>query len=286
MHSPVSSPSGSAGETRGYFTNRAGQRLSYALHRPAGAPILAWLFCNALLEEKTFSHRGCVNLARRLAALGHLVLRFDYAGTGDSEDLPASAGPAPGWMEDTADAAAFLRAQASFEALHLMGLRSGALVAASAAASVSADRLLLLEPALDGHAWLQEGLRANLTTQLSCFKKVVETREQMAARLQSGGTVNVQGHEIDAGFADLVGGWRLVDLLDGWLGPVDLVHLSRKAGVAPPAAWQALAADGRIALHACQAPPLWGESRQHDDEPAALMEMLQQLATATAGSPR
>lgn len=289
MHFPVSSPTGSAGELRGHFPNRRGLRLSFALHRPAAAPAAAparaWLFCNALLEEKTFSHRFGVTLARRLAARGDAVLRFDYAGTGDSEDLPDAGGASPPcWIDDAADAAAFLRTQADFESLHLLGIRSGALVAAAAAAPLSASRIVLLEPPVDGNAWLQEGLRANLTTQLSCFKKVLETREQMAERLQAGGTVNVQGHEIDAGFTGLVGGWRLGELLARAACPAVLLHLSRKEGVAPPAAWQALAPEGRISLHACQAPPMWGESKQHDDEPAALVALLERLADARSAA--
>ncbi|TAK87062.1 MAG: hypothetical protein EPO12_01630 [Aquabacterium sp.] len=287
MHSPVSSPSGSAGETRGHFLNRRGLRLSYALHRPAGASTRAWLFCNALLEEKTFSHRTTVNLARCLAAMGQPVLRFDYAGTGDSEDLPVAArGEPPTWTDDVADAAGFLRSQVAFDSLHLLALRSAALVAASAAASVAATRLLLLEPTPDGQAWLQEGLRANLTTQLSCFKKVVETREQMAARLHSGDTVNVHGHEIDAGFSGLVGGWRLAELLELSRARADLVHLSRKGGAAAPAAWQTLATGGQVTLHACHAPPMWAESKQHDDAPAALIALLEKLAADAAGDAR
>lgn len=70
------------------FDNGAGLTLRGVLHRPdrpipAGMPGLAWL--SAGQKPRTGAWRMNVVVARRMAALGVPVLRFDYRGVGDSD---------------------------------------------------------------------------------------------------------------------------------------------------------------------------------------------------------
>jgi len=267
-------------ELRGFFFNKRGRQLFYAIHEPLikrGSKQIAWLFCNALFEEKIFSHRVTLMLARRLAETGHLVMRFDYEGDGDSEGDFGELKDTD-WQSDIEDSAQLLYRQYVVDILGIFSLRAGALVAAAAAPRVNAQKLLFWEPVVDGATYFQEGLRANLTTQLACFKKVIETREQLMDNLRRGGKINLAGHEIGAATADSLSRLRLIDLLEKAQVAVDIICLGRNRSGEFPPAWRNLVCLPKVALHNCQSPAFWGEVRMHDDAPAALMKLSLQLA--------
>ena len=173
-------------EERGFITNRRGMRLFYALHTAADARSV-WIFCNPFLEEKVFSHSVYVEFARFLASHGHTVVRFDYEGDGDSEGDLLDA-DLDGWVSDAEDITQALRPKIDGLAVNLFGLRFGAVVAALAAERIAARGMLLWDPVLNGERYFDECLKINLTTQLSTYKKVIDDRKQMLARLHNGGT--------------------------------------------------------------------------------------------------
>lgn len=74
-------------ETVVQFTNPEGVALQGILHRPErlapGAPLLLWLSAGQKVRQGAW--RMNVAIARRAAALGCPVLRFDFNGLGDSE---------------------------------------------------------------------------------------------------------------------------------------------------------------------------------------------------------
>jgi pimeloyl-ACP methyl ester carboxylesterase len=96
-------------------------------------------------------------LAEALAAGGHAALRFDLPGTGDSldDDLPPDA--TSSWIEAVIDAASTLRSNSGVSGILLAGLRSGALLAASAALRVDGlSGLVLLDPVTSGRNYARE----------------------------------------------------------------------------------------------------------------------------------
>jgi pimeloyl-ACP methyl ester carboxylesterase len=95
--------------------------------------------------------------ATQLARAGFHVLRFDYLGTGDSlgDDEDASLRQ---WSADIRSAIDELRAR-GIRDISLVGLRLGASLAALALRDrglVSADRVILWEPILDGRTYLED----------------------------------------------------------------------------------------------------------------------------------
>ena len=193
----------------GFFKNRRGKRLFYALEGDAGKPV--WIFAGATLEEKIISHGVVRQFARRLVAEGFAVLRFDCEGEGDSEGESSELGLAE-WAQDTVDAALFLQAR-GVEEVSLFGCRLGAAVAAMAAAEIRVGALLLWCPVTDGSAYIQELLRFNMLAQLSAFQKVIVSRDETVQRIQNGGTVNVLGWEIGQRFYESVNAFRLESIL-------------------------------------------------------------------------
>ncbi|MFL7903310.1 alpha/beta hydrolase [Azospirillum argentinense] len=124
----------------------AGGRRGVVLCAPYGGEALA-------------THRAWRRFAEGLAAAGFPVLRFDYPGTGNSVGEEGDPSRLDAWLGGIRSAAAHLRAAMGVEEVALVGLRLGALLAATAAREAGADALALLAPFPSGRAFLQE-LRA------------------------------------------------------------------------------------------------------------------------------
>jgi uncharacterized protein len=147
----------------GFFFGPPDRQLFGYHHVPRGAARGAVVLCAPWGWEYDFSHRALLVLAKRLAAGGSHVLRFDYTGTGDSWGETTEADLLC-WRDDTGLAIKELRSMSGVETVDLVGLRLGAYVAAQAAvAHPEVRRLILWDPIVDGRLWLRE-LRATPAT--------------------------------------------------------------------------------------------------------------------------
>lgn len=119
-----------------------------ASHLPASGH--AFLLLNAGAVRRVGPNRMSVELARRWARQGHLVLRIDLGGLGDSE--PAQGGPVqqpyPGrGVADTRAALEWLRSQPGIRHCHVAGLCSGAYHGFKAAVlGAAVDTVLAINP--------------------------------------------------------------------------------------------------------------------------------------------
>lgn len=94
---------------------------------PAPAPGRpAVILLNAGVVHRIGPHRSTVKIARRLAAEGFLVMRFDLAGLGDSEPRRDTLSFEEGAVSDVREAMDHLQKTRSTERFVLMGLCSGA----------------------------------------------------------------------------------------------------------------------------------------------------------------
>lgn len=206
--------------------------------RPAA--VAPWVFCHPFGEEKLWSHRAMVSFARRLAARGHHVFRFDYYGNGDSsgEFEESSLTTA---RRDLETAIAWIRDRTGSASVSLLGLRLGATIAAVAAESLPVDRLVLWAPILDGGRYVQEMLRANLATQLAVHKEIRQDREQLVAHMKSGGSVSVDGYLMSQWMFEDLSATRLTAEPKHHAGPCLVLQVDRPQAPAAPAL-EALAA--------------------------------------------
>lgn len=125
-------------------------------HEPRVAPRGSVLLCQPWGIEYQYAHRTMRFLAKRLAQSGWHVLRFDYAGTGDSWG-DTTAADLPTWLGDVGEAARELRVIAGIQTLGLAGLRLGGTLAAMALDYAGeVDRLVLWDPIVSGPAWVEE----------------------------------------------------------------------------------------------------------------------------------
>lgn len=188
-------------ETPFFFDGEQGQ-LFGVIHEPENSVRpFAWILCHAFAEEKLWAHRVMVNTARELAAVGFPVLRFDYRGYGDSDGRFEDSA-VDGQLQDINDAIVELhKRHPSIKEVGLIGLRYGATLAALAATRQSqVKRLVLWDPVLDMASYLQDVLRANLTTQMVMHGKIVTNRDELTAQIMAGDLINIDGYDLSKHF--------------------------------------------------------------------------------------
>ena len=151
------SPSATPGDARPIYFGAGGRQL-FGWHHPVSAARCAVVICSPLGSESTGWHRASRHWAVGLARAGVAVLRFDYAGTGDSigaEDAPHQV---RSWIDSIGDAVDFMREAGDAPSIVLAGLGMGATLAMSAAAERGdCDGLVLWAPFASGRAYLREG---------------------------------------------------------------------------------------------------------------------------------
>lgn len=141
-----------------FFFGPPDRQLFASFHQPDTDIVrdTAVLLCYPWGQEYLASHRAYLQLALAIASQGYPVLRFDYAGTGDSSG-PAEWCSLTSWREDVSAAARELRNRAGVDLLCLGGLRlGGALAALAAAEEQDISGLILWQPVVNGPRYLED----------------------------------------------------------------------------------------------------------------------------------
>lgn len=109
-----------------------GKRLSAMIHRsdtvPVGRPVM--VFGHGFTGDKVGANQLMLNLANGLEADGLTVVRFDFAGSGDSEGEFAVDTTIKGWQQDLASVINWVKSQPMFtdSPLYLLGHSLGGLI--------------------------------------------------------------------------------------------------------------------------------------------------------------
>ena len=141
------------------FVRLEGGALFFWHHSPPatvrrGAAIVV---CPPIGYEYMSAYPTVKILAERLAALGFDVLRIDYDGTGNSTGDYDQPGLAEAWRRSVACAIGEARRLAGSNAVAVVGIRAGGLVALQAVPAIgTVDRLVLWAAFPSGHAYLRE----------------------------------------------------------------------------------------------------------------------------------
>jgi alpha-beta hydrolase superfamily lysophospholipase len=123
--------------------------------------------CNAFGFEAICSHRSVRGFAQAAAASGFPVLRFDYSGTGDSEDIDPEADQIELWVRDVRSAVAEIRQRTGVASVCLMGIRLGTLIASLAADEATrVDSLIMISPIVSGRRYARELRNTRLAASL------------------------------------------------------------------------------------------------------------------------
>jgi alpha-beta hydrolase superfamily lysophospholipase len=120
-----------------------------------GRPVSGIVVVPAIGYQWWSTHRTQRALAERLAAQGHLVVRIDLDGTGDSAGEATDPGRLRAWRLGISAAVAQLRASGC-ETVSLVGTRLGGTLALLDGARHDADAIALWAPVVSGRRWARE----------------------------------------------------------------------------------------------------------------------------------
>lgn len=200
---PAAPSNADAAEFSGFLAMPDGRSVYVRQYFPAHpSPKRPVVLVPADGEERTWSQRTMVNLARTLARAGRPVVRFDFRGQGESDGLYEETDVASR-LEDLAAVVERTRSW-SGAAPALVGLRLGATLAVhyAAAAGAAIGPVVAVEPVESVTSYIGDLLRKNLTNQLVIHKKVVVTRKQLLEDVRSGSTVSCNGFHLSRGFLE------------------------------------------------------------------------------------
>jgi len=129
------------------------------LHRPPTDVLaeIGLVVCNPFGFEEVCAHASLRRLAIAAAAAGIPTLRFDYAGCGNSAGDEFQAGMLGRWQRSVHEAVEGLKSACGVEAVCLLGVRLGALLATLAARQrIDVVGLVAIAPVTSGRAYLRE----------------------------------------------------------------------------------------------------------------------------------
>ena len=252
----------SVSEEQVMFPSSSGVDLYGVVYHARDEEKGAIVICHPDGDERTWSHRILVNLARLLASHGYTVLRFDYMGQGESEG-EYEQGTLSTRVNDTRSAIELLLARTHRTEVGLLGLRLGGTLAALVGTTHSAvTHLVLWEPILDLHAHLYNLLRINISFQMVMHKTVLKNREQLAEEILSGGMVSINGFYLAKEFFRESMETKLEGIFQRANGKRLIVLLPNSS----------FPADGDGTVLRLQFPVFWKEPKVYHSRPKTLME--------------
>lgn len=179
-----------------FFFRLGDQQLFAVLHRPdSGAARQGVVLCHALAEEKLWSHRVYVNLARDLAGEGISVLRFDFRGEGDSDLEFEECGLQTRRTDALRAAEVLLEHERHLGSCIFLGHRLGCAVAAIAAATPAAraQAVIAWDPVARGRDYLMQLLRSTVAGEFA-RTGTAPTRASLLESLEAGKMVVIDGY--------------------------------------------------------------------------------------------
>lgn len=200
----------------------------------AGAPVVVHV--HGLGVEQITLYRQEVLAARSAAAAGFPVLRWHARGHGDSAG--ASADVTLGTLvEDARAAADEAKRRTGRSRVVWLGVRLGALVAALAGGPGSgrddAAGLVLWEPVSNPAEFFRQQLRMLLFSQVAGGRKPDATVDQLLARLEAEGSLDVFGYTLRRSLVRSFEGVSLAAALAGTRAPVLLAQVQPRARLSP-----------------------------------------------------
>lgn len=164
--------------------------MSYipARDEPKGAVIMS----SSLLADRVRTYRAEVDLARRLAADGFAVARYDYRGFGQS-DGSSGATTVEAMIDDLELVHEELLSRFGGSPLVHVGVRFGSVIAAAGVGRLGGD-VVFWDPALSARAYLRESFRAHMIGRINHEDKAQTPQHQ----LDEAGSADVLGYTVTA----------------------------------------------------------------------------------------
>jgi len=207
---------------RGEYLTAAGEPFLTLVHEPAGRPSgIAVLLVPPFGWDDVASYRPRRDWAIALAGAGHVAMRIDLPGSGDSAGGPADPGRVAAWTEAVSVAAKALRARPDVARLAVIGLGLGGLLAIRAQELGAGAQDLVL--------WAVPARGRGLVRELRAFSAMERTILGAADELE-------EGELLAGGFllsAQTTADLAAVDLREARPAGVERALVMGRDGIAP-----------------------------------------------------
>jgi len=181
------------------FWATCNNRRLAAIWRQGAASEQVWILCPPFAEEEKCARRILTEIALDLQRAGHSSLLFNFSGTGDSEGDFANA-TLENWRDEIVAMCELAQHRKPNAKIHLLGVRLGASLAAQVAEKCAVENLVLLEPVLDGKAYLaQLGQRRRLRGMLTDADKIDDRAPEDLDGWPLGNALKTQLEELQLG---------------------------------------------------------------------------------------
>jgi alpha-beta hydrolase superfamily lysophospholipase len=184
-----------------FYFGSGPRRLFGWLHQPARQDCsdLGLVICAPFGYEAICARRSLRRFAERASELGIPAIRFDYGGTGDSEDLAPETDQLEAWVGDIRAAIEQLRQRTGTTRIALVGIRLGALLAALASQTAPIDDLIMIAPVLIGRRYLSEIRTTQLAASMARDAHAdADTRPEAGTPKPPVGQLEVSGFSMSA----------------------------------------------------------------------------------------
>lgn len=234
----------------------AGDRRLFALFHPADGDMRGCvLMLPPFAEEMNMSRRMTYLTGRAFAAAGYGFLALDLTGTGESSGDFADA-RIDIWQDDARAGLTWLHDKTGHAPI-LMGLRAGALLAASLQAEAP---LVLWQPVGNGETMINQFLRIRIAAALTGNAEK-ETTKGLRALWQAGDGVEIAGYEISPALADGFDALRLADMAPPADTPIIWIETGSEERGPSPASQRVIDAwsekSVKMRTHLCPGDPFW-----------------------------
>lgn len=253
------SGTGSRAPFEAFFLKSGRAERFCVFYAPRATPVGSVLYVHPFAEEMNRSRRMAALQARAFAARGYAVLQIDLLGCGESSGSFADARWLR-WKDDVRAAQHWLRHHAE-GAMHLWGLRLGALLAADCAREEDSSfaSLLMWQPLTNGAQFMTQFLRLRLGSEMLAGAAARTGTDQLRAQLAAGRALEIAGYELTPGLASEIDRLDLAALAPKNI-PAHWFEVSAETTSSPALqraarAWQAAGAE--VDLHLVRGEPFW-----------------------------
>lgn len=196
-----------------YFPSGNRSLFGWLHATPGQSGSLGLVVCKPFGFEAMSAHLSVRAFAEAAAQAGIPAIRFDYGGTGDSEDLEPAADQMSAWLDDVKQAVEELQRRTRVERVCLLGIRFGALLAALAVSHLpQVQSVIFIVPVINGRRYLREMRTFELAAAQTQTVNAPREAEVQSAEAQAAG----DGHMEVSGFfinAKTMAALQQVDLL-------------------------------------------------------------------------
>jgi pimeloyl-ACP methyl ester carboxylesterase len=243
------------------YLDSGGDSLNVSLHPAShGSQNSSVIICPPFGEERKCSYRLLWNLSNQLQERGFNVVRFDYAGTGESSGMHSDM-QLNDWVCNIDDMYRFVKETYPSGSITAIGVRLGANLALRA--TVPFDNIILWEPLPLGERYADELFRRQKIKQALGDS----ASESESIKLKEDSLLDLDGFVVNNAFMNELHDVELVhDLVKCKVVTVSILHITGARQFSGD--WNAIDAHSRhhenINIELVREKPFWGKTDLHD----------------------